>query len=254
MVAAPADRRIVDISTQLRQIREARGEDLATLARRIGVRQEHLRAIEDGRFADLPRGIYGRAAVRSFANAFGLDGAAVLARCEPLLTPIDEPIAALARARGLRPRPQGPTVADGNAHDDGAIDSPFAGWRHLAAAAVDACVIVTLLLVVVIAALTLLTVPVSALRDAGAAFGIMGLLLAGGYFLCFGGVRGATVGERALSVEPRRPVGPVVTVRVAMERAMLAATEDARCMERWGERLGRSTAAWMSSAAGEAKS
>jgi hypothetical protein len=244
----------VDISTQLRQAREASGQDLATLGRRIGVRQEHLRAIEEGRFADLPTGIYGRAAVRTFANAFGFDGAAVLARCEPLLTPIDEPIAAMARVRGLRPRPQEPSrVPNADAHDDLASDSPFAGWRHLAAAAVDACVIVTLLLIVVVAALTLLTAPISALQDSGAAFGVMGLLLAAGYFLCFGGVRGATVGERALSVECRRPAEPVVTVRLATERAILAATEDARCLQRWGERLGRSTAAWMSSAPGQAE-
>ena len=64
----------MDISERLRQARTATGEDLAALGKRIGVRQEHLRAIEDGRFADLPAGIYGRSAVKSFAAAFGFDG------------------------------------------------------------------------------------------------------------------------------------------------------------------------------------
>ena len=225
----------MDVAVRLRQAREARGEDLCRLAKRIGVRQDHLRAIEEGRFADLPAGIYGRAAVKKFAGAFGLDGAAVLAACEPLLTPVDEPIAALARVRGLRPRPPDPSRAPGREpHQDLAGDAPFAGWRPLAAAAMDACVIASLLLIVVIAALTMLTVPVSALRDAGGAFTVMGLLLAAGYFLCFGGVRGATIGERTFAVAPAHPIGTAVTARDALERAILAATADARCMQRWG--------------------
>lgn len=243
-----------DIAHQLRQARQAAREDLAALARRTGVRQENLRAIEDGRFADLPPGIYGRAAVKSFASAFGFDGAAVLAACEPLLPPLDEPIAALARVRGVKSRPQSASPAREQGRPaDLSADTEYAGWRHLAAAAVDAGVIGLLLVTVVVAALTLLIAPVSALRDAGGAFATMGMVLAAGYFLCFGGVRGATVGERLLGVEPRRPAGPVITVRVALERALLAATEDARCFQRCGERFGRSTAAWMSSAAGEAK-
>jgi hypothetical protein len=66
-------------------------------------------------------------------------------------------------------------------------------------------------------------------------------------------VRGATVGERALAVgRPGRPCAPVTLTRVA-ERALLSATEDVRCIQRCGERLGRSTTGWMSSVTGEAK-
>ncbi|HET7694481.1 MAG TPA: helix-turn-helix domain-containing protein [Vicinamibacterales bacterium] len=227
----------IDISKQLSHARLAAGEDLAALARRTGVRQENLRAIEDGRFAALPPGIYGRAAIKAFASAFGFDGAAILAECEALLTPVDEPIAALARVRGLRARPAEPPQSRDQPADDLAGDTAFPGWRHLAAAAIDACVIAGLLLAMIVAALTLLIVPVAALRDSGGAFAVMGLLLAGGYYVCFGGVRGATVGERALSIEPRRPGGPAVTLRMVAERALLAATEDVRCIERWGERL-----------------
>src|SRR5690349_10610180 len=126
----------MNIATQLQQARLAQGEDLCTLAQRIGVRQEHLRAIEDGRFADLPAGIYGRAAIRHFANAFGFDGAAMLAECDPLLTPLEEPIAALARVNGLRPNVPPPPRESEAAEP--AIASPFAGWKHLAAATVDA--------------------------------------------------------------------------------------------------------------------
>lgn len=231
----------------------AAGEDLAALGKRIGVRQEHLRAIEDGRFADLPTGIYGRAAVKSFAAAMGFDAAAALAECEPLLPVVDEPIAALARLRGCRarrPEPLARAAADAAPAPDS--DSAFPDWRHLAAAALDACVIVGLLLIVVVSALTAMTVPLSALQRSAPAFAVMGLLFAAAYYVWFGGVRGTTVGERKLGLEPRGS-GSTLTLRAVSERAIEAATEDVRCIMRFGERLGRSTAAWASSATGEAK-
>ena len=220
------------------------------MGKRIGVRQEHLRAIEEGRFADLPAGIYGRAAVKSFAAAVGVDPAEALAACEALLPSVDEPIAALARLRGVRnpPRPAAPADTAAAATPE----LPFPGWRSLGAAAVDAVVVVGLLLLVVAAAMTALTAPLSAMQNSAPPFGLMGALLGAGYFLCFGGVRGATIGERALGVEPRAPLSSTVTLRVVAERALLAATEDARCIHLLGERLGRSIAVWASSTAPDA--
>jgi len=245
----------IEISERLRQARMARDEALPALAARIGVRQEHLRAIEDGRFGDLPAGIYGRAAVRSFASAMGLDGAAVLAECEALLAPLEEPIAGLARVRGIRERPA--SVVRTVSCDQGGEapgDSPFAGWRALAAAALDACVIATLLLLVIVVAMTVLTAPPSALGRVGGAFAVMGAMIAAGYYCWFGGVAGATCGERALALEPQRPARAAVTLRLVTERAILAASQDVRWIQRAGERLGRSTTAWTSGITGEAKS
>lgn len=244
----------MDIAARLRQARTATGEDLAALGKRIGVRQEHLRAIEDGRFADLPSGIYGRAAVKSFAAAVGFDAAEVLAECEPLLAPVAEPIAALARLRGCPVRrPDPPAVLRSqDPRTPAEADFPFPGWCYLAASALDACIVVALLVVVVVSALTALTVPIAALERSAPSFGVMGALLAAAYFVCFGGVRGATVGERALGIEPRTPAA-MLTLRTVGERALQAATEDVRCIQRSGERLGRSIAAWVSSEASEAK-
>src|SRR6185503_5400813 len=81
---------------RLRRARAACGEELSTLSRRTGIRLQHLRAIEDGRFGDLPPGIYARSAVRAFAEACHLDPADVLADCEPFLPRVDDPIGALA--------------------------------------------------------------------------------------------------------------------------------------------------------------
>lgn len=246
--------RAMEISDQLRQARIARGEELPALAARIGVRQEHLRAIEDGRFGDLPSGIYGRSAVRSFASAMGLDGPAVLAECEPFLAPLEEPIAGLARVRGIRERPASVarTRPPFEQAPDTSGESPFAGWRAPAAAVLDACAIAALLLLVIIAAMTVLTVPPSALRSAGGAFAMMGALIAAGYYCWFGGVAGATWGERALAVEPHEPAR-LVTLRLVCDRAILAATRDVRGIHAAGERFGRSTAAWASRITGEAK-
>src|SRR5262252_459097 len=89
----------------LRCARENRGDDLSTLSARTGLRVHHIRAIEEGRFRDLPRGIYARAAIRSYATACGLDPDVVLRDCDPLLPHVEDPIGAFARARGISPSP-----------------------------------------------------------------------------------------------------------------------------------------------------
>src|SRR5688500_20271862 len=82
----------------------------AGLARQCALRVEWLQAMEDGRFGDLPSGIYGRSAVRRYAEALGLDPAEILAACAPLLPLVDDPISALGRLRGM-PAPRRRTDA-----------------------------------------------------------------------------------------------------------------------------------------------
>jgi transcriptional regulator with XRE-family HTH domain len=230
------------IGERLRRARHARGEELPSLARRIGVRQEHLQAIEAGRFSELPAGIYGRAAIRSFASAFGFDPSEILTVCEPLLPPLEEPISALARLRGLPPprsqppsgtRSVSPTVLLTKVPD------PCPSWRGLAAASVDACLVGLLLLVVVICALTALTVSPSALGSSALAFGVMGVLLGSGYFVWFGGIGGATIGQRLFRMEASGPDRPPLTLQTIGARALRAATEDLRFMIALGAWLGR---------------
>jgi transcriptional regulator with XRE-family HTH domain len=224
------------VSQRLSQARRARREDLAALARRIGVRLEHLRAIEQGRLADLPPGIYGRAAIRAFAMACGFDPAETLAECESELTPVEEPISALGRLRGVRqppPRPRAvatpsPAATTQNGSGSASGDWLFPNWRLPAAAALDACVVAGLLLVVVICAITAMMVSVSVLDHSGPAFGLMGVLLGSAYFVWFGGLGGRTMGDQVLGVEPRNMEHGSLTLRAIGARALLAATEDAR--------------------------
>lgn len=236
-----------DIAKRLSQARIAKGVDLSALARHIGVRQEHLRAIEDGRFGDLPAGIYGRAAIRTFAVAVGYDGAAILAACEPLLVPVEEPIAALARLRGCRVRRPEPLPPSRDT-EFCVFEAPDAppDWRYLPAAILDGAIVVGLLLTLIASALTLMTAPVSALERSAPAFAVMALLLAAAYYLCFGGVCGATVGARALGIESGAPARQALTVQAIGARSLRAATDDLRCIQLFGAWLGRSVRSWSS--------
>lgn len=228
------------VSQRLKDARRARREDLPTLAKRIGVREENLRAIEQGRFADLPAGIYGRAAVRSFAAAFGFDPGEVLAACESQLTPVAEPIHAMGKLHGVR-QPAAPAAPAHAPASSPAAGLPyiFPDWRPLAAAAVDACVVGILLLGVVVCAITAMMVPLSALDRSGPMFGLMGVVLGAGYFVWFGGVGGQTLGEQVCRVQARKPEQTLMTLRAIAAGALLAATEDLRFIQGLGAWAGR---------------
>lgn len=223
----------------------ARGETLPALAKRTGVREDNLRAIEQGRFADLPTGLYGRAAIRSFASAFKFDPAEALAACESQLTPMAEPISALGRLRGVR-QPATPPIRETanpasrwKAPGQPTAGSVFPSSRPLAAAALDACVVAALLVVVVGCAITSMTIPVARLGHSAPAFGLMGLLLGAAYFVWFGGLAGRTLGEQVFWVEPGNPGHASLTLRAIGERALLAATEDVRCLQALGAWAGK---------------
>ena len=63
----------MEILEQMRQAREELGLDLHALEHRTRVRLHLLEAVEQGRFEDLPRGVYARAVVRAYATAVGMD-------------------------------------------------------------------------------------------------------------------------------------------------------------------------------------
>ena len=85
---------------RLRQARELRGWGIDELARRSGTRAHLLLAIERGSFDQLPSGLYGRAAIRSYAAAVGLNPDAVIAEVQPLLPVYEDPLDGLARRYG----------------------------------------------------------------------------------------------------------------------------------------------------------
>jgi hypothetical protein len=217
---------------RLRRARTACGDDLAALSRRTGIRLHHLRAIEDGRFQDLPPGIYARATVRAFAAACGLDAAAVLAECDDQLPREADPIVALARRSGLPPAPAAPSRPASPDRDG----SP---WRTLVAAALDAACVGTILALVVVLAALVARVPVHALAPAALTLAVVGALLGSGYFFWFGGLCGITPGRAVLQHQPQATGGGPLDIRTIADRALLAATVDARALVGAGVTLAR---------------
>jgi transcriptional regulator with XRE-family HTH domain len=224
---------------RLRQSRISRGEVLSSIAQRSGVRESLLQAVEEGRFADLPRGIYGRSAIRSFANALGLDASQVLAECEAFLVPTDDPIDALARLRGCRPtvKPAAPEAPA--ATPQASWNESSAIWKPLGAAAIDSLIIMGLLLFLVAATMTFCAAPLSAFRGAAAAFGVMGVLLAAGYFLWFAGIACATMGERAMGMAAAASSPASHDLNSVLARSVRAVLRDVSSIRALGDSLGR---------------
>ena len=95
-----------ELHIRLRLARERRGLSLATIARQWGVREYNLELIERNRFEDLPTGLYGRTAVRSYAMAVGVPADEALAEVGDRLRTPEDPLDGLARVRGLTRQPE----------------------------------------------------------------------------------------------------------------------------------------------------
>jgi len=215
---------------RLRHARTLRGEDVAALTARTGLRAQHVRAIEEGRYADLPPGIYGRAAIRAFAAAYALDADAVLAECEPLLPRIEDPIDALARRRGCAHAPA--VVVATNVQLE-------AGWRPLAAASIDGAVAGGVILAASAAAALLARVSLAALETSATPFFVVGVVLGAAYYVWLGGLRGTTLGERVIRWRPQPRDPRPLTLAAIARRALFAATADARAIYGFGQWAGR---------------
>lgn len=226
---------------QLRCARTARGEDLAALSARTGLRVHHARAIEEGRFGDLPPGIYGRAAIRSFAQAYALDAEAVLAACEGLLPQLDDPIEALGRMRGVMPPASRVPDSSGSPIEQAEQEGTPAerAWRPFAAAIVDGVVAGTILGAASGGAALLARVSVAALSASAFVLFLLGLVLGAAYYVWLGGLGGTTFGEYAVGPEVRRRDPRPLTVYAIRRRTLAAATADARAIYRLGEWAGR---------------
>jgi hypothetical protein len=237
----------------LKQARLKRGLDHATVARRTGVREPLLVAMEAGLWERMPHGLYARSAVRSYASFLGLDADAVLKSCEALLPGIEDPIAGLARVRGLKPqKPESPPASTPEPQPATTrlgdtpvvVDARWPDRRRLgmiaAALAIDGALIAAPLLLAVTAAAVLNRVPPSAMDHGAGAFGAFGALMAVLYFLCFAGVAGCTIGERVTGTASQAAT-TAHTLRAVGDRAFAAAFRDLRSIAALGVRIGRLT-------------
>lgn len=243
-----------EVSERLRQARIERGESLDLVIRRSGVRAAAAQAIEEGRFKDLPSGIYGRATVRRYCAALGLDPEPVLAVCGPLLPAVEDPIAALARMQGLplsRPRRGSEDTTSKTDQEigdaSGAKGSGDAlwgvpSWGLLAGAAMDAFVIVAMLLAVVTCTVAA-GVPVSAFGNgSAAAFTVIAFVLGSSYFVVLGGVAGTTLGQQLAGVRVHPGEAAALDLRTITARTVRCVFRDALFIESAGAWIGRWTA------------
>ncbi len=71
----------VQLPLDLVAVRLQRGLSLQQIADRTKIRTSWLQAIEDGRWSELPEGIYRRSYIRQYARETGVDEAALLECC-----------------------------------------------------------------------------------------------------------------------------------------------------------------------------
>ena len=220
------------IHERLRLARMARGLTIESLAERSGVRAEWLRAIDAGRFSDLPPGIYARSAMRAYAAALNLNVNEILRLSSALLPSVEDPIDAMRRLNGITVH----TVTESTVERP---SSTVPDWRVIAASAIDAAAM-ALGLIMLVTCTVAAGLPMSMLdrAAAGPLFSVM-LLVAVLYFAIFGGIVGTTIGEYAidggLSAEPTR-----LNLRSLATRTRDAILRDAYFVEQLGEWVGRS--------------
>ena len=236
----------MEILEQMRQAREELGLDLHALEHRTRVRLHLLEAVEQGRFEDLPRGVYARAVVRAYATAVGMDPNRVVTAVAALLPEAEDVLDGIARVRGL------PRLAAGESHLKAAgaaapaaaaamttasalaranASDPIAtaaqttrdvvsALRELGmtgaplAAAIDGALLLVIHLAVTTLGARAAGVTVSAFAELAAPALLMLFVLIGGlYFLLLGGVRGATIGARLAGMRlpdaPARHAGAI---------------------------------------------
>jgi transcriptional regulator with XRE-family HTH domain len=178
---------------RLRLAREQRGLSLAAIARERGVREQTLILIDQNAFEELPTGLYGRHAIRSYACAVGIPADEALAEVQARLREPEDPMNGLARVRGLE-RPQPRKEIDASVAR--AAGRLFVWWPQVAAL-IDAAFLVAMDLALL--ELTALAAGVGAadvLRIALPALVLLFALIAGLYFVLLGNIRRATFGTQ----------------------------------------------------------
>ena len=200
---------------RLKLTRERRGMSLATIASQWGVREQNLLLIEQGRYEELPTGLYGRAAVRAYAGAVGIPADEALIEVIDRLRTPEDPLDGLARVRGLTRQPE--RTFKEIMHVPAPEVSLSASTRAHVANAVDGLVLlgVDFLLLELTAAVAGVRAT-EVLRVAAPSMLALFALVAALYFVLLGGLARATVGSKIAhtSVDPAMVEGVVRMLRL----------------------------------------
>lgn len=188
---------------------------LATIARQWGVREQNLLLIEQGRFEELPTGLYGRTAVRAYATAVGIPADEALIEVVDRLRTLEDPLDGLARVRGLTRQPE--RTFKEILHVPTPEVSLSSSTRAHVANAVDGLVLlgVDFLLLQLTASVAGVRAT-EVLRFAAPSMLALFALIAALYFVLLGGLARATVGSKVAhtSVDPTMVEGVVRMLRL----------------------------------------
>lgn len=194
---------------QLGRIREQRGLTLTALQDKIGVRLQVLAAIERGAFGELPTGLYGRHAVRAYANAIGLNADELLEEVTPLLREAEDPLDGLARVRGFerkspKVKPRVEERIQRRPVDEVRLKTVTTNEaRTAAASAIDGAMLAVFTIILFQVTALLSHVPLAeAAVHMSPAVGTIVAMIATLYFGVLGGVRQATFGQTIAQVRP----------------------------------------------------
>jgi transcriptional regulator with XRE-family HTH domain len=207
---------MMQVTERLRQAREARGLDLDALARRTRLRVHMLAAVDEGRWNDLPRGVYARAVVRAYAEAVGLDPLGAVTEVAPLLPAPEDPLDGMARVRGFDRRPSAQAASAELPAEvaPAAAESPTpataAPWEELrriaTAAAIDGSILAGAILALLLLTGAFAGAGIARVLDTAAfSVGLLSAVIVALYFFLLGGICGATAGEHWAGAIPRRP-------------------------------------------------
>jgi hypothetical protein len=221
-----------ELHDRLRLARERRGLSLPRIARERGVREHHLKLIEQNAFEELPTGLYGRNAVRAYATAVGLRPDEALAEVAHRLRDVEDPIDGLARVRGLEPRrqPRRIEVAPSVARP---ARLPMS-WRPQAATIIDSAILLGLDLVLL--QLTAMVAGVRAgeiLRLALPSMLMLCGLIAGLYFVLLGGIGRATIGARLVQAPQDTGSLEGADVHAVVHRGLRCALAEGSSLVNW---------------------
>ena len=235
----------MEMLERMRRAREDLGLDLPALAERTRVRVHLLSAVEDGRFEELPRGVYARGVVRAYATAVGIDPNRAVTAVVAMLPELEDPLDGIARVRGFARQHESaaesgsePAVRHPDAAAAGALaarlptadpavpvvvapGAPIRPWQPAVQAAsfIDSLVLAGIGCILVVLISLTAGMPVAELLDiAGPSVAILFLLIASLYFLLLAGIRGATVGTHLMRLAPERVAAPM-TLGAAGRRA-----------------------------------
>lgn len=205
---------VVYTDNLLKHSRLIRGLTIDQVSRHTRIPPAYVRMIDEGRFADLPHGLYGRSYVRAFASAVGVDAEEALARYAAQLVDVPDPLPALREiSRERTPPTLAAAIADRVREWYGTRDSAepikLPGTVYFSAG-LDALFLFAVNAFVVAVAAHACHVSVDVLlRQAGAAMAVVCAFTSTMYFVLLAGIGGQTLGMRVFGTRLRPGAGPL---------------------------------------------